>query len=142
MNRHSRNISKEGLQELRKARKEFKRRERLAMQKYEQSLIRSDEEWEAIDEYLSALISKQIKSFTQKKFFIHFIVLGRFIDELFNVNIPPFDSKSDTTISYRDIQRFCKQHHFWLLYRNTDSFDAHISLFFKLHLTCDYVIII
>lgn len=99
---------------------EQKSNQKLKETEYEKSLIRSDEDWEIIDNYLSSLLLKKAMDSDISN---HEIELNRYC---FEFTCPTNDSGEDILltngqklhITHKDIKRFCRQHHFRLQFLN------------------------
>ena len=98
----------------------------------EKSLLRSDKDWEIIDNYLYPLILKRALESKRNK---HLIKLDRYCIEL---ACPLNDSgenilltnKEELCINHKDIERFCRQHHFGIRFINHIPYDKYETSFY------------
>lgn len=109
---------------------------------YKQSLIRSDEDWKKINDFLSKVIMEEAERTGNR--WIELSCMFGDIGYFSQKDIILSDNKS-LTINHQDIKRFCKQHHFKLRFKNLESVSLNETETFKAlwyHdiLTCAYLI--
>lgn len=115
--------------------------QKLKMIEYEKSLLRSDEDWEIIDNYLSSLLLQKAQESNISKREIKLNV-----SELYWIPNLLLSDNKELRINHTDIQRFCKQHHFRLRYLNRQWYhnypldECDISLHYNCITTRFYLI--
>ena len=99
---------------------------------YEKNLPRSDEDWEIIDNYLYSLLLKKALESNGNKYELR---LDRYCIE---IACPVNDSgenilltnNEELRISHKDIERFCRQHHFGIRFINHLPYDKYEKSFY------------
>ena len=110
--------------QIRKIIAEQKSDQKLKEIEYEKSLLRSDEDWEIIDNYLSSLLLQKAQESNGSKREIKLYTHCRELILPFNDSGEKiFLTNKELRINHKDIERFCKQHHFGLWFINSSYYD-------------------